>query len=295
MKKYKNYIFPALLLLATLPAAAQSITPNQPYTLSTMVESMGNTLLFIMLGISLVMLVMVFFVYNAVSSLQDKILAETNPAYAARAKQTFWGRVFKVPHTSTDKDVILDHNYDDIHELDNPIPGWFMWLFYGTVVAAVVYLLNFHVFNTGKLQLEEYTTQLEKADADYQIYLKTAGDRINEETVTQLTDNNSIQAGKAVFLKPGSCVSCHGPEGGGTAAAPNLTDEYWLHGGGIKNIFKTISHGVPNTGMKAWNKDYSTVEIQQIASFVLSLQGTKPANAREPQGEKWVETATSLN
>jgi cytochrome c oxidase cbb3-type subunit III len=294
MKKYIKFIAPAmLLLLAAMPAMAQSLgNPNEPYTFSSLVSSLGDTLLYIILSISLLMLFLVTVIYFSVMRLRDKILAETHPEYEAKSQQSLWARVFEVSPTSADKDVMLDHSYDNIVELNNPIPRWFMVLFYSTVVFAVVYLLNYHVFKSSKLQLAEYETEVEQAQIAYQAYLKEAGDKINPETVTLLTDKDEVEKGKEMFLRPGSCYSCHGKNGEGNIG-PNLTDEYWIHGGGIKNVFKTISEGAPNTTMVSWKKKFSPLEIQQIASYVISLEGSKPDKAKEPQGEKWLDGATA--
>lgn len=292
MKKYIRYTLPALFALTVLPAAAQQLgSPDEPFTFTEMVNGMGDALLYIILGIALIMLLMVTFVYYSVLGLRDKILAESDPVYAAKASQSFWGRIFQVSHTSTDKEKMIDHQYDDIQELDNPIPGWFMTLFYGTVVFGIVYWINYQVIDGGKSQNEEYVVQVEKAKLDYEIYLKTAGDKINAETVTLLADKDAIAKGQELFTK--NCVACHGKLAEGTSIAPNLTDEYWIHGGGVKNVFKTITDGVELKGMKSWKKDFSPVQIQQIASYVISLQGSKPANAKEPQGEKWIEGQTA--
>lgn len=288
MKKYIKNTLPVLFALIALPMTAQQLgDPNEPFTFNEMIGGMGNTLLYIILGIALLMLVMVTFVYYSVLGLRDKILAENDPSYEAKAKQSLWGRIFQVSHTSTDKEKMLEHQYDDIQELDNPIPGWFMTLFYGTVVFGIVYWINYQVIDGGKPQNEEYVAQIEQAKLDYEIYLKTAGDKINAETVTLLADKDAITKGQELFAK--NCVACHGKLAEGTSIAPNLTDEYWLHGGGVKNVFKTITDGVELKGMKSWKKDFSPVQIQQIASYVLSLQGSKPANSKEPQGEKWMD------
>ncbi|MGV3597790.1 MAG: cbb3-type cytochrome c oxidase N-terminal domain-containing protein [Bacteroidota bacterium] len=287
MKKYIKYTLPALFALTVLPAAAQQLgSPDEPFTMSSMIDGMGNTLLFIILGISLIMLLMVTFVYFAVLRLRNKVLSDNDPSYAAHVPQSTLGLIFQVNPITTDNERMLDHQYDDIQELNNPIPGWFMALFYGTVAFGVIYWLNYHVLDSGKLQNEEYVVQMEKAKLDYEAYLKTAGDKINAETVTLLTDKDVIAKGQELFAK--SCVACHGKLAEGTSIAPNLTDEYWIHGGGVKNVFKTITDGVELKGMKSWKKDFSPVQIQQIASYVLSLQGSKPANAKEPQGEKWM-------
>lgn len=290
----KKYIFPFLLLLLVIPAQAQHLgNPDVPFGISDMVNGMGDTLLYIILSIALIVLFLVGVVYLSVIRLRDKIMAENDPAYEARANQSLWARLFEVSPIAEDKDKVLDHNYDDIHELDNPIPSWFMWLFYITAIFAVVYLLNYHVFNTGKLQEAEYTAQVEQAEKDYQVYLKTAGDKINAETVTLLSAKDEIGKGEELFAK--NCVACHGKLAEGTQIAPNLTDEFWIHGGGVKNVFKTITEGVELKGMKSWKKDFSPVQIQQISSYIISLQGSKPANAKEPQGEKWTgDNATSM-
>lgn len=293
MKKYNKFILPVLLLLVSAPlvAAEPEAKFDGTITLTTIVADFGNTLLYILLGISLLMLLLVTAVYYSVIGLRDKIMAEHDPAYLPKANQSLWGRIFQVSHTSTDKDVALDHNYDGIQELNNPIPGWFMWLFYGTAVFAVVYLLNYHVFKSSKLQYEEYETELIEADIAYQAYLKKAGDKINAETVTLLTDKTEIAKGGELFAI-NKCEQCHGKNAEGNNIGPNLTDEFWIHGGGIKNVFKTISEGVQVKGMKAWKKDFSPMQIQQIASYVLSLQGSNPAGGKEPQGPKWIEGQT---
>ncbi len=281
----KKYIFPFLLLLV-IPAQAQHLgNSDVPFGFSNLVNGMGDTLLYIILSVALIVLFLVGVVYLSVLRLRDKILAENNPVFEARANQGLWARVFGLTPVAEDKDKVLDHNYDDIHELDNPIPSWFMTLFYGTVVIAVIYMLNYHVFDTGKLQMAEYTAELEQAEIDYQLYLKTAGDKINAETVTLLTAKDELGKGQELFVK--NCKACHGSLGEGTQIAPNLTDEFWLHGGGVKNVFKTIVEGVELKGMKSWKKDFSPVQIQQIASYIISIKGSNPPNAKEPQGEKW--------
>ena len=122
---------------------------------------------------------------------------------------------------------------------------------------------------------------MKEADEQRTVYLAKAKNNVDENTVTQLTDASDLDAGKKVFTT--MCAACHAPDGGGTVG-PNLTDDYWLHGGGVKDVFKTITYGWPDKGMKSWKDDYSPLQIQQIASYVLSLHGTKPATPKEPQG-----------
>jgi cytochrome c oxidase cbb3-type subunit 3 len=187
-----------------------------------------------------------------------------------------------------EKEILLNHDYDGIKELDNRIPPWFNFLFYGTITWAVIYMLIFHVFDDGQVQTKEYNMEVQQAALERQILIKT-GAFLNEETVTQLTDAAGLNEGKEIFMK--NCVSCHGQEGGGLVG-PNLTDDYWINGGGIKNIFKTIKYGVPAKGMISWQTQLDPKKMQAVASYVMSLHGTKPANAKAPEGTKWEETKT---
>ena len=178
-------------------------------------------------------------------------------------------------------DVLLDHDYDGIKELDNSLPPWWKWGFYITIVAAVIYMFRFHVTKTGPTPLQEYDNEMKIAAAHMDNFRKNSKEAFDEMTVT-LADGTGIAAGKKIYT--GTCFPCHGPSGEGNAVGPNLTDKYWLHGGSLGNVFKTISVGVPDKGMQAWGKTFSPTDIRNLASFVLSLQGTNPANAKAPQG-----------
>lgn len=184
-------------------------------------------------------------------------------------------------------DIMLDHNYDGIRELDNNLPPWWKYGFYVTIVFAVVYLIHFHVIKSGKLQGAEYEDQLTEAKLQLEIYKKKAANLVDENNVMQLTDEASLASGKSIFMD--NCAACHGRAGEG-GVGPNLTDDYWLHEGGIKNIFKTIKYGWPEKGMKSWEQDLGAKQINEVASFIRSLHGTNPANAKEKQGELYKET-----
>jgi len=118
-------------------------------------------------------------------------------------------------------------------------------------------------------------------------YKKTAKDLIDASTVELLTDPADITAGLNIFQA--NCVACHKADGGG-GIGPNLTDNYWILGGGIKNVFNTISEGGRSgKGMVPWKNDFKPSEIAQVASYVLSLQGTTPAEPKEPEGDLWTD------
>lgn len=198
-------------------------------------------------------------------------------------KQTTWQKLLSLKPMSQEKELLIMHDYDEIQELDNPIPAWFNWLFYGSVVAAVVYMLNYHVFNIGKLQDEEYVIEMKQAEVEKEAYLAKSGNAIDENSVK--IDNTApvLEAGKAVYAQ--NCVACHGQNGEGVVG-PNLTDDYWLHGGKIASVFKTIKYGVPEKGMIAWDKQLSPKQISDVSNYIESLKGTNPANPKAPQGEK---------
>lgn len=183
--------------------------------------------------------------------------------------------------------ILLDHDYDGIHELDNNLPPWWKYGFYLTILVALIYMFRYHVFHTGKLQLAEYDQQLLQAKYELAAYRKTAANLVDENNATLLTDGAAIASGQKIFQQ--NCVACHGNAGEG-GVGPNLADDYWLHGGDVKDIFKTIKLGYPEKGMKSWQQDLGARQIHETASYILSLRGTNPPNAKEPQGELFTAT-----
>ena len=182
--------------------------------------------------------------------------------------------------------LLLEHDYDGIKELDNDLPPWWTKLFYACIIFAFIYLAKYHIFG-DKNQNEEFETEMAEAKIAVEEYKKTAKDLIDFETVTLLTDAGDIASGKQIF--EANCIPCHRPDAGG-AIGPNLTDNHWILGGGIKNIFHTITEGGRDgKGMVAWKAVLKPSEIQQVASYVLSLQGSNPKDGKAPEGEVWVE------
>ena len=181
-------------------------------------------------------------------------------------------------------EIILDHNYDGIKELDNNLPPWWVYAFYISIVFAVVYMFRYQVFN-GDNQFDELENELAEARIAIEEYKKTAKDLVDINTVTLLTDASDLKAGQTIFET--NCVACHMADGGG-GIGPNLTDKYWILGGDIKNVFKTISEGGRSgKGMIAWKAQLKPAQMAQVSSYVLSLQGTTPANPKDPQGDIW--------
>jgi cytochrome c oxidase cbb3-type subunit 3 len=213
-----------------------------------------------------------------------QIEAELKPAKTPRKpKAEVWHKLLSLRPMSEEKELIIPHEYDGIQELNNPTPGWFMVLFYASIIFAIGYLLIYHVFNIGQLQDAEYKTEVAQADAAKKIYLSKTANRVDESTVKLVSDAAVLAEGKAVYKQ--SCVPCHGESAQGVVG-PNLTDEYWLHGNKIGDVFKTVKYGVTAKGMPTWEKQLSPKQIADVSNYILSLQGTNPAGAKEPQGEK---------
>ncbi|WP_051293002.1 cbb3-type cytochrome c oxidase N-terminal domain-containing protein [Olivibacter sitiensis] len=197
-------------------------------------------------------------------------------------RKAFWNKLMGLRPIEEEKDQIMDHAYDGIEELDNPTPAWFMGLFYGTILFGVVYLSVYHVFGIGASQDQEYAHEMAVAEKERQLFLASQANNVDENNVEQDKSPETIAAGAAAFQT--NCAVCHGDKGQG-GIGPNLTDDYWLHGGDVKAIFKTIKYGVPDKGMVPWQSQLSPLQIAQVSNFILSLRGTKPPGAKEPQGE----------
>ncbi len=235
-----------------------------------------------------------------VAALQGVLFKTLNPekqqAYLAnetlrKEKQFKWFKE-KYKHLAgttpvdVEHEIILDHNYDGIQELDNKLPPWWVYAFYATIIFGVIYMIRFQVFKEYN-QDQEYEMAVAQANLEIAEWKKTAKDLVDVNTVTLLTDATDLKAGEVIFTN--NCVACHAADGGG-GIGPNLTDEHWILGGGIKNVFKTISEGGRDgKGMIAWKNDLKAAEMAQVASYVITFQGTTPANGKEQEGELWTD------
>jgi len=203
-----------------------------------------------------------------------------------KKKPSIWEKLMQLKPLEEEESLVMDHKFDDIAELNNPTPAWFMVLFYGTIIIAVSYLLSYHVFGFGALQDDEYIAEVEQAAEAKAAFLANpvnSASAVNENNVVQSEDAAVLKNGAGLFAT--RCTPCHGEHAEGLVG-PNLTDEYWLHGGKVGAVFKTIKYGVPEKGMIAWEKSLSAQQISDLTNYVLSLQGSKPAGAKAPQGDK---------
>jgi cytochrome c oxidase cbb3-type subunit 3 len=189
-------------------------------------------------------------------------------------------------------DLLMDHDYDGIKELDNNLPPWWVYLFYICVIFGVIYVARYELFG-GDNQETELKMEMAQAKVDVEEYLKTAPDLMDEKTVVLLTDKGDLAAGKEIFTT--NCAACHRADAGGQIG-PNLTDDHWILGGGIKNLFHTITNGGRDgKGMISWKGTLKPKEIQKVASYILSLQGSNPKDPKAPDGEVWVDESTPKN
>ncbi|MCR9265231.1 MAG: c-type cytochrome [Flavobacteriaceae bacterium] len=217
---------------------------------------------------------------------KEKYLASKNRKLEWKWAKNLYQRLTKTKSIEREGEIIMDHNYDGIRELDNVLPPWWVYLFYGTIVFGVIYLVRFHVVGEYT-QAEEYDQEVAAAKIEIEEYKKNAKDLVDASTVELLTDASDLSAGEKIFTT--SCVVCHMADGGG-GIGPNLTDDHWILGGGIKNVFNTISEGGRDgKGMVAWKQSFKPAEIAQVASYVISLGGTTPANPKAPEGDVWVD------
>ena len=289
------------LLLIAPSIIAQDAANNTLSTAKTIGGLSANTF-YVMIGIILIELsVIIAMLINLrflIQKEKERILTVEEKAVAEKEKANkmgWWARFHRLKPISQEADLDSGHEYDGIRELDNRLPPWWLYGFYASIIFAVIYLWRFHVSHNGPSSKQEYETSVAKAKAKVDAYLKKKGDAVDENTVTLLTGADDLAAGKALFIDPAKCPACHNTDGGGNAIGPNLTDDYWLYGGSVKDIFKTIKYGT-NKGMRSWKDDLSAKQIAQLTSYIKSvLHGTKPANAKAPQGDIFKDDGLPAN
>jgi len=278
----------SLLLLAMLFVSAPANAQNT----ANFWEAHGQeVVVWGILTLEIIMLIVVITMYVVVKVIAKRVMQTQQTSATESTEQkanedSFVQRIMKrltdaVP-VDREEEIMTDHAYDGIVELDNNLPPWWKAMFYLTIVFGLAYLLHFHVFDTGDLQNEEYEKQMAMAKAEVDAYLATSANNIDESNVTFVEDEGRIANGQTLFVQ--KCAPCHGQAGEG-GVGPNLADSYWIHGGSVNDIFKTIKYGVPAKGMIPWNSQLSPSEMQDISSFIITLEGSNPPNPKEPQGE----------
>ncbi|RBN50814.1 cbb3-type cytochrome c oxidase N-terminal domain-containing protein [Flavobacterium psychrolimnae] len=250
----------------------------------------------VFLFVFLFLLIAIEITVSAVDNITYQLLTEEQKAQLNLAsdlsfKDSEWYKKLMTKLTKTESldnedQLLLDHDYDGIKELDNNLPPWWVYLFYACIIFGVVYMVRFEVLGADNQEME-LKKEVAQAKIDIAEYMKTAPDMMDEKTVTLLTDPADLAAGKEIFTT--NCAACHRADGGGQIG-PNLTDDQWILGGGIKNVFHTlVNGGRDGKGMISWKGTLKPKEMQKVASYILSLKGSNPPDAKAPEGEVWVE------
>lgn len=279
-KKYYS-IFILLLVVVTANAASSNEASIMDWVYQNFILVLG------LIVILAALLTFFRFIMNMLTYERHKMQVEAGerePGYIE--KPSIFERIeswaWSIVPVREESKIDLGHDYDGIRELDNRLPPWWLALFYGTIIFAFGYMYNYHWSGSGWSSTKQWEEEVRIGDKQKKAYLTRMANKVNEETVTYLDDPASLDMGKLIFNN--NCIACHGTLGEGNNIGPNLTDEYWIHGGGVKNVFKTIKYGVKEKGMIAWKEQIKPSEMQKLASYVVSLQGTNPPNAKAKQG-----------
>jgi len=282
-----------VLLFVSVPVFAQDAAAVK---VTNHFGSLSTTAFYCLVAVLAVELIVIFVLLaqlrTFIARKQAAALAGNIAAKRPLRISSAWNRLNKLRPIEQEADIVMDHEYDGIRELDNRLPPWWLYGFYISIVVGGIYLWRYHVSHSAPSSEQEFQIAMQAAEKQKEEYLKTAANNIDENTVKLIEEPAALASGKALFIQ--NCAACHGKDGEGTVG-PNLTDNYWLHGGSVKDVFKTIKYGYPEKGMRSWKDDFSPSQISQITSFIKSLKGTNPANAKEKQGDLFEEAGVAVN
>ena len=280
--KSKRIMMTLLIMLSPLLTQAQDTATSM---------DQETVLLWVMIMVFILSLLVLMVAIYTLRVLQIATQKQSTAAPVERASwwEQFWDRLNKSVPQEREADVLLDHNYDGIRELDNHLPPWWTALFYISIVGGIVYMFVYHVFETAPLPDELYRKEVAAAEALRQQRLaleQEATGVIDESTVVFDSTASALENGAKVYLS--NCASCHREDGGGNIG-PNLTDNAWIHGGSMQEIFATIKNGVPAKGMISWEPLLSPLQMKDVSSYIISIGGTDPPAAKAPEGTEETE------
>ena len=291
MKNKISYRLIALigLLFTVLPAMAQEAA-EAPKAYDGQESLMIALTIFVGAVLLLIVATLLYAIIELSKILQGYYTAEAAEArrleVKANPQRSWWTRLNTKLNDAVpldrEEEVLTDHEYDGIHELDNNLPPWWKALFYGTIVFSVFYLMAFYWTGWLQPQEKEYQAEMLEAKLEVEAYLANRANSIDETNVELDLNEPALAEGSTIFAA--NCAACHANDLGG-GVGPNLTDAYWLHGGDIKSVFKVVKNGVPQKGMISWKSKLTPQQMQRVSSYILSMQGSTPANPKEPQGE----------
>lgn len=287
-----KWIKRTLLMFVSFALTIPTFAQGTEYA-SSKLETMLIVVLSFVLVVAVLILIIGIYLINIVKAIlienkKQKAL-DAGEEYVTEDEKSLWSLIVSKATASVpveeEATVLLDHNFDGIHELDNHLPPWWKWLFYFTIVWGIVYFLAFHVFD-APLMYEEYDIAMEDARISKEAKMALEGNNIDENSVEFSDAAEVLAKGKAIYDR--ECVACHAPEGQGLIG-PNFTDKYWIHGGSINDIFKTIKYGVPQKGMISWQTKLTPSDMRDVGSFIMTFSGTTPKNPPAPKGPEGEE------
>jgi cytochrome c oxidase cbb3-type subunit 3 len=267
-----------LLLLGANTLFAQD-TAAKPYQLPIRLDLLVGIIVMVL------ELIVVLFMLKRISDMLTELSGEKKEekSFSVQLPHIF-DNINASVSIEKEHDILLDHNYDGIRELDNALPPWWKYSFYISIVWAFFYI-GYYYFGGGPSSTDEYNTEVQLAKIEVEEFNRKNANNVDENNV-KLADAAGILDGQELFKN--NCAACHGNSGEGNVG-PNLTDSYWLHGGGLNEVFKSVKYGWPAKGMKSWQSDLSPSQIKNVVSYIHSIHGTNPANAKAPQGDLYVE------
>ncbi|MGB3779479.1 MAG: cbb3-type cytochrome c oxidase N-terminal domain-containing protein [Tunicatimonas sp.] len=292
----KRFSPAAAILISLLPTLARA----QEATTEAAGPNWEEFIVWTLMGLEVLLLVVVVVLLIVIKLMSNALFPRTQVAASGELvepAEPWYQRVLTKVNAAVplerEAEVMTTHEYDGIYELDNDLPPWWKAMFWATIAFGVVYLLYYHVFDIGVFQEEEYEQEMAEAKMTVDAYLATAASSIDENSATITDDVGRINAAQELFVQ--KCSPCHGMAGEG-GVGPNLTDVYWIHGGSVQDIFKVIKYGVPQKGMIPWQAQLTPVQMQDLSSFIITLEGTDPPNPKEPQGKPYErEEGVALN
>lgn len=295
LKQRKNFGSEAKIILALITLSAfssQATAAEGSMAASFLQEGFGNsTINGLVIIIAIELFVVLYYVSLIRSFLKKEVEEQPSKVFETKTSY-FWDRLNKSVAIESEAAVMTDHDYDGIRELDNSLPPWWVYGFYLTIVFAVLYMGYYHLSGNGSVMENEYKAQMKEAEIQLAEYKLKAANMVDETNVVVLKDVDSISAGKSIYTQ--YCAVCHGQAGEGLVG-PNFTDKFWVHGGDVKDLFKTVKYGVQGKGMKSWQQELSPPMMAQVVSYVLSLQGTNPPNQKPAEGNLYEPAAVGVS
>lgn len=181
-----------------------------------------------------------------------------------------------------EKHILLDHSYDGIQELNNPLPSWWKLTFYLGIIFAIFYFILYQIMGAPTLR-DEFKQEWAQIQVLHEKFDKEHGS-FDEVKYQAIVKNDGVHKGHEIF--EANCVPCHKEKAIGDIG-PNLTDEYWINSKGTPETnYPVVFNGVPDKGMPTWSQSLSSDEIYEVVSYVQTLHNTHQPGGKAPQGNK---------